>query len=310
MNIIDEKFQELIEDIKNKTITEVYQKIKRRYELLPPELKKSLEDYFSKFPEYWGKLHEQTGEFEELYNRAKSLKEHIDDYIWLYEKLSDYRSKKLLLAILSNWYQFDINITQTALEKNYDQYYDLDLIRPTEDEVFVDVGAYTGDSIVSYINNYGVKKYKKIYGYEMTKDSFEILENTIKYYPNIEVRNKAVADQKKKMYVKEHIDASANTTVEQSNYEIEAVSLDEDIKEPITMIKMDIEGAEEQALRGCENHIKNDNPRLLISVYHNHEDLWKLPKLIDRLVPEYQFHLRCYGTHIFPTEIILFAKKD
>lgn len=310
MNIIDKKFQDLAENIKKKTKIELYQKIKKQYENLTPELKKSLENYFSKFPSYWGKLKEELGEFEELYNRAESLKDHIDDYIWLYERLEDYRSKKLLLAILSNWYSFDIITTQTALEKNYDQYYDLDLIKPTENEVFVDVGAYTGDSIVSYIHNYGVKNYKKIYGYEMTKKSFTVLQNTIQYYPNIVVKNKAVADQKKKLYFQEHEDASANSIVDQSNYEIEAVSLDEDITEPITMIKMDIEGAEEMALIGSKNHIKKETPKLLISVYHNHEDLWKLPKLIDNLVPEYQFHLRCYGNHIFPTEIVLFAIKD
>ena len=70
---------------------------------------------------------------------------------------------------------------------------------------------------------------------------------------------------------------------------------------------MDIEGGEEKALIGCQNHIKNEHPKLLISVYHNHEDLWKLPKIINDFYPNYNFYLRNHGNNIFPTETVLFA---
>ena len=70
---------------------------------------------------------------------------------------------------------------------------------------------------------------------------------------------------------------------------------------------MDIEGSEQKALKGCERHIKNEHPKLLISVYHNHEDLYKIPLMINDMDPSYKFYLRCYGSIIFPTEIVLFA---
>ena len=73
------------------------------------------------------------------------------------------------------------------------------------------------------------------------------------------------------------------------------------------MIKMDIEGYEQKALIGCKKHIKEEHPNLLISVYHNHEDLWKIPKMIDDMYHDYDYYLRCYGNNIFPTEIVLFA---
>ena len=82
---------------------------------------------------------------------------------------------------------------------------------------------------------------------------------------------------------------------------------DNDILEKIDIIKMDIEGSEYNALIGYKNHIINDNPILLISVYHNNEDLWKLPKLIYDYNNNYNFYLRFYGNNIFPTEIVLFA---
>ena len=73
------------------------------------------------------------------------------------------------------------------------------------------------------------------------------------------------------------------------------------------MIKMDIEGAEEKALLGCQKQIIKNKPKLLISVYHNHEDLWKIPRMISNMNPNYKFYLRYYGNNIFPTEIVLIA---
>ena len=70
---------------------------------------------------------------------------------------------------------------------------------------------------------------------------------------------------------------------------------------------MDIEGSEEKALLGSINHIKNDYPKLLISVYHDNDHLWKIPKLISEINDSYDFYLRCYGNNIYPTEIVLFA---
>lgn len=89
--------------------------------------------------------------------------------------------------------------------------------------------------------------------------------------------------------------------------EIEIVSLDEDIREKITLIKMDIEGAEQDALTGCIRHIREEKPKLLISVYHNNEDIWKIPKMIYDMNEDYQFYLRSNGWQWGPAELVLFA---
>ena len=138
MNQIDIKFQELLSELKRKGIREIFCNIKEKYLSLPIEFQRALENYYKTF-DYWGKLDSSMGEYESLYKRAISLKDHIDDYEWLYNKLSDYRSKKLLYAILNNWYKFDMETTKTSLEKNYQQYQDLDIIKPTNEEVIVSV---------------------------------------------------------------------------------------------------------------------------------------------------------------------------
>ena len=116
MNSVDIKFNSLIEEIKNKSLEEIYNNIRMKFDMISPNIKNSLEDYFKKFP-YWGKLNQNEGDYEELYNRAKSLKEHVDDYNWLYNHLEDYRSKKVLFAILNNWYEFDFDTLKTSAEK-------------------------------------------------------------------------------------------------------------------------------------------------------------------------------------------------
>lgn len=310
MNIIDKKFKMLINDVDKLSLEEIYHNIKNKFGEINVSIQDSLEDYFSKFS-YWGRIDRASGNYEELYNRAKSLKEHFLDYVWLYDKLGDYRSKKILFAILNNWYQFDFDTLNTSGEKNYPHYFDLDLISVDENEVIVDLGAYVGDTMLDYINYYGMDNYKRMYCYEITDESFETLKNNLSYYPNVEFVKKAVSDKGGKLYFhKSDVDYSANVVLDSGEVEVESTTIDDDIEENITMIKMDIEGSEQKALLGARNHIISDHPKLLISVYHNHEDLWKIPRMIDEMCPGYRFYLRYYGNNIFPTETVLIAVYD
>ena len=63
---------------------------------------------------------------------------------------------------------------------------------------------------------------------------------------------------------------------------------------PVTMIKMDIEGAEFDALKGARHVIERDTPILAICVYHLQEDLWRLPLLMREMVPSYRMYLKTY----------------
>ena len=90
---------------------------------------------------------------------------------------------------------------------------------------------------------------------------------------------------------------------------VEGVTLDKDLEYNPTLIKMDIEGGETKALLGAKEKIENNTPKLLISVYHGYEDLWKIPRMIEDMNNNYNYYLRYYGTELFPTEIILYAIK-
>lgn len=60
----------------------------------------------------------------------------------------------------------------------------------------------------------------------------------------------------------------------------------------VTILKMDIEGAEKAALEGAKNLIKAQKPKLAVCVYHRIEDLWQIPILLKNWVPEYSISIR------------------
>jgi hypothetical protein len=72
---------------------------------------------------------------------------------------------------------------------------------------------------------------------------------------------------------------------------------------PVTLIKMDIEGAEYDALRGGCAIIERDQPILAICVYHTQSDIWRIPLLIQSMNPSYQFFLRSYDGDGFQTVV-------
>lgn len=73
---------------------------------------------------------------------------------------------------------------------------------------------------------------------------------------------------------------------------------------------MDIEGGEKKALKGCKNHIIDESPNLLISVYHNNSDIIEIPKMISGYNKNYKFYLRYYGGPLHATEIVLICIKN
>lgn len=305
MNVIDRKFYEFVFLVKSFSEKELYYRIRRKFDELSFEVKKSCSDFFNQFG-YWGVLDIPNDNYEEIELKAQVLSRHIDDFVFLYERLGDYRSRKSLYAILNNWYQYDFNTTLRSCEKFYDDYFDLDILECSKDEVIVDLGAYTGDTILSYFHNYGDDCYKKIYCYEVTPSTFESLKSNLAAYKNIDFRLKGVGEENRWMKLSSNSDSSANQLLLEDG-EVEVVTLDSDILDKITLIKADIEGFEEKALKGAREHIYNDHPKLLISVYHHNDDLWKIPRMIYDIHPDYKFYLRFNSSPLYPTEITLIA---
>ena len=74
---------------------------------------------------------------------------------------------------------------------------------------------------------------------------------------------------------------------------VPAISVDTILgKKPATLIKMDVEGFEREAIWGASYNISHFAPKLMISLYHRNEDIFELPLLIKTLNPSYKLYIR------------------
>ncbi len=305
-NYIDKLFFSLINEIKSKNANEIYFNMLTKFKMIPFTTQLSIQQFLNQF-NYWGKIEIERDNYEMLWLKAKVFCEHIDEFVWLYKKLNDYKSKYILFSILNNFYNFDFENLKNSIECIFKHYFDLDLIDRLKDSVFVDVGAFVGDSTIDFVDSFQKDSYNKIYCYEISDKNIERMKENLKGYSNISIIKKAVSDKNGKLYFDENVESSANQISKAGAIAVDGVSLDEDIGERIDIVKMDIEGGERKALIGMKEHIKVDTPILLISVYHNNTDLFEIPKLILSYNEDYDLYIRYYGGCIFATEIVLIA---
>ena len=261
-------------------------------------------DYWETYP-LWGAHEDAVVE-----RLSGALSSHAAEFRWLFDRQGDEQSRRVLTAVVRGWRFFELAPLRDVKETRYDDYFDLELFSCGGQEVLADLGAFTGDTFLSYVKNYGCLSYRRYYAYEITAESFQALSQATSPYPRVVLRRKGAGEGPGTMVLHTGAADSANTLSsggDQSAETIETAALDDDIREPLTLIKMDIEGAEQAALRGCSRHIREDRPKLALSVYHNFEDLWKLPRMVEELVPGYRFYLRYHGGSLWPTEITLLA---
>jgi len=309
MEKIDYNYLDLLGRIATHSEDEIFESILKKYHSLKADICESISNYFTRYP-LWGELNPPKGIYETFRQRAHVLKTHLDDFLWLYVRLADACSKNVLFAILSNWVDMNSDLLDLYTERKYPCYFDLEIFPKRQDEVFVDIGAYYGKSTISFIDSYGTD-YKRIYCYEITQDAFMVMQQNLQPYSNIELFHKGAGAEKGILFLLENEESiSATRLTTSGNIAVEVVRIDEDISEPATFIKMDIEGMEQEALRGCEQQIRENHPRLAISTYHGHEDICAVPRLIDDIDASYKFYMRYNGYkgfNLVPTEFVLLA---
>ena len=309
-NYVDESFYRIIDMAFYADYDVIVEHVIGQLKEKPDKLKEKLNDYYQTYYYFWGSLDIDNDNFETVHLRIRELIEHKDDFLWLYENLGDYRSKCVLTGFLEYWVSYDPYTTITRMkETTFRDYYDLDLYDVSDDEVVVDLGAYIGDSALDFIRTY--HSYKDIYCFEVSPRNVEKMRETLSGYENIHFITKAAGAKKGTMMMNiEDVVASDNTQTSAHKgveTQVEVTTVDDEISEPVTMIKMDIEGAEQDAVKGCERHIRNEHPKLLICVYHNNTDIWKIPRMVTEIYPGYKLYLRANGLQWGPSEIVLFA---
>lgn len=172
-------------------------------------------------------------------------------------------------------------------------YFPLDLCPLTDHEVFVDCGAYDGDSIRSFLDKTR-NSFQRIYSFEPDPANFGKLEKEVALRPgreSITLQRAAVGGRSGTVTFSG--DGNEASSVGKGDMVVNCVALDEVLSgaQP-TYIKMDIEGAELDALNGARKIIQRYSPVLAVCSYHVQDHLWKIPLLIQSIDPNYSFFLR------------------
>ena len=133
----------------------------------------------------------------------------------------------------------------------------------------------------------------KVYAFEPIPRIYNELLEDVKGFENIIPVNKGVSDRRQTVYFK---DLGVGSRIDTAgDIEVELISIDEFVKEhnipKVDFIKMDIEGAELDALKGAINTIKTFKPKLAICIYHKPEHFYEIPTFIKSIVPEYNIWL-------------------
>lgn len=162
--------------------------------------------------------------------------------------------------------------------------------------IIIDVGAYEGDTAICFKE---IFKPQKIYAFEPDNKNYNILKK------NCEISNDntiipvkfGLSNNSEKSYLASNGGESKQSTNSQDQ-ELELINFDNfweienKLNNTISLIKMDIEGAEINALKGMEKTIKKDMPILAISIYHQPKDFFTIKPWLETLCPKYKFLIK------------------
>lgn len=286
---LDEDFQLLMKVSSFEQQQEALEAIAYSYKGVSEDGQNILKDYWERNSR-WGKDVSQV-----IQNISGTFVSHKKELEWLYQHLGDNHSKRVLLAVLCSWRFFDFVRLKNVREEQNDTV--LRRMIPLQPEIIVDIGANTGDFFDACIKYYGDSQIQSYYGYETREAAYKQLKQRTQHLSCAKVYPIAVGAKTGVL----HREQSSES------HELQMVALDDHISEKITLLNICVDGWEQEVVQGCSNHIKKDAPRLIISIPDNFEDIWKLPKMLDGLFPQYQFYLRYQGNNLWPSKISLVA---
>ena len=236
---------------------------------------------------------------------ADDYKNHISEYKLIYQLLADKKSKEIFTKVINFKSTFDYNFMEGFTNNHEEQYFDKELLPEIKNISFFDGGGYVGDTATEVIKNY--PDFKKIWLIEPITQNIRIAKRELDDYENIEFLTCGVSKRRETLYFNE--EKSFSSIYGHGSQSVEVDTIDNIIKEKVDFIKLDIEGAEQDAIDGAKETIKKFRPILAICVYHKAEDWYKIPQKVLAIESDYDVYLRHYMEGIFET-VMYFIPKD
>ena len=224
-----------------------------------------------------------------------------------YDDLPDRCSKDSFVAYLLSKTRQDMKYLPPVFDKM--QYFPQGMFAFSDQESYFDCGAFTGDTIAAFLHATG-GRYRHIWAAEPDGANHQALLGYVKEagLTAIDVIRKGIYAHAGTLPFRES-GTMLSMLSEDAGNTIEVDTIDHLADgRPVTYIKMDVEGAELQALHGAEQTIRTFRPALGISIYHKQRDLIDIPRYIKQIVPEYTFRFRVHKKLAIDT--VLYAKID
>lgn len=240
------------------------------------------------------------------------LLNHRIEFERVYSALADDFSRKVLLAVskarLFQRFHFPMKGNYFSVNvSSFPQYFPENVLPFSENELFIDCGAFDGDSLVEFATQMwrsNIRNWNAI-AFEADQHNVRRIEATLDAYglSGVEVINAAVGKEDRLG----NAAAFHNCRSEDASGEIQVMALDTTLqKASPTMIKMDIEGDELDALAGARMTIARCKPKLAICTYHLTSHLIDIPLHLLDNHPDYKLFMRhhspgslwetvCYG---------------
>ena len=232
-----------------------------------------------------------------------------DDLQKVYKMLADEQSKKVFENVIRYKLSGDINYLKDCETPSDEKF---DLLKIGTEETVVDLGAYDGDTLVEFLNGTSMQ-FKKLYAMEPDNKNYRKLKRQLYMIGSalLEAYNVGAWDEDTTITFDMRagrgstaISAAVSSDPAGKNdrterrrairyRDIKMMKTDTMLRgDAATYIKIDVEGAEENALRGAKETIANFRPKLNVALYHRNEDMFKLPLLINELNRKYKFYMR------------------
>jgi FkbM family methyltransferase len=220
--------------------------------------------------------------------------ENIDELRSLFYLWGDEDSRREYLAQLRFRLLLDFDGLSSPVAQK--QYFPDDIFDLSPEEIFLDCGAFDGDTIREFLQRQG-PFFNSIIAFEPDPVNFENLQRYISSLAS-PIREKVICLPLAVGARKEKLRFEANGTIasvvtKTGNLEVDCIALDEFMGNQFpTYIKIDIEGAEIDALNGARKLLQKAHPALAICVYHKPDHLWHIPLFIKGISHDFRLFLR------------------
>lgn len=229
-------------------------------------------------------------------NRQDIL-DNLAQYQQVYDRLADDLSRQQFAKVVRFRLSMDLEHMRgftVALDRQYFE----DFLPLRTGEVFVDGGGYDGKTTLRFAARN--KAYRRIYYFEPLPAMMEISRRNLASLRDIRLLQKGLFSRNDRLQFDTEAGPASSLSAT-GQLEIEVVRLDDEVQEPITFIKLDIEGAEYEALIGAEEHIRSETPTMAVCVYHDQQDFWRVPLRVLEINDRYKVYVRHYSEGILET---------